>query len=123
MGWPTFLFMSEENGTGNTLADVAKGDIDKVKEKLAEKPDTQSLHMSRVPTTVVQEFKDLAKVEFADDYGMALTFLLRMWQKDARFERQFESLHKQVKDLDKQVGELYETEEDQIETKVETLNE
>jgi hypothetical protein len=101
--------MSEQNGTGNTLADIAKGDIDKVKQKLDEKPDTTSLHMSRVPTPVEQEFKDLAKYEFADDYGMALTFLLRSWKQNNRFQNQLNTALDRMMEVEEKVDVLHDT--------------
>ena len=41
----------------------------------------RSLHISRVPKKVKEEFVELAREEFAEDYGMALRELLEKYKE------------------------------------------
>jgi len=65
-----------ENKTeGNEAAEKMQGMLKRVK------PD---LTIYRVPEKSLQEFKDFAKEEFADDYGLLLKFLLDNAKVDDR---------------------------------------
>ena len=48
--------------------------IEEIKKKLMS--NAMSLHISRVPARAKRRFKELAKSEFNDDYGLTLMYLL-----------------------------------------------
>ncbi len=49
-------------------------ELDKIEKQLEE--NFHSLHISRVPIDTKRKFKELAKTEFCEDFGMTLKFLM-----------------------------------------------
>jgi len=89
------------------------GDVSGIKEQLNNsKPGSESLSINRVPSKAVGEFKDLADAEFASDYGMTLTFLLKYYMLDQAHEQtlrpaldRFQQLEDRIDGLEDQVYE------------------
>jgi len=89
--------MTEEN---RTIEDeVSQDDLDKIKERVTEEPDTVSFNASRVPRGISSSYKDLADEQFAGDYGMAMTYVWLQYE-------QMQSVHERMQHLENRIDRL-----------------
>lgn len=81
-------------------------DLEKLKDRFAELPSPREMHISRVPKTTYDSFKELADNEFAGDYGMTLKWLLDREEIRDEMYSELSKLTERVRRLESVVSEL-----------------
>lgn len=89
-----------------------KDDLEKLKEKFKGEATAVSLHMNRVPKHVRDNFVELAEAKFADDYGMALAFLLEREKIRSQLDAHIENLNSRIQTLENAVDTLMAADEE-----------
>lgn len=110
------LRMSEETIAdkleGDVLEQIERGEnaenpIKRIKKRIDTNDTQRGFSISRIPTDAHQDFKTLAENMFADDYGMALAFLIRYFKMTDGNNRALESvskdLHDRLDDIEEQL--------------------
>lgn len=91
-------------------AENAVNPIDQIKKRINQDDTTRGFSISRIPTDAHEDFKTLAQNMFADDYGMALAFLVHYFKMNDKH-------NKVVQELSDEIHNRLDQLEDSIEEK------
>jgi len=80
--------------------------LEQIKDKTGKKYEHSSLHINRVPDHAVEDLKSLAADKFCNDYGMALTFLLELYNLKNEFDTQLKATTDKVIGLEEEMQAL-----------------
>ena len=80
--------------------------LQQIKDNVGEKYSHSELHINRVPDHTIEKLKKLASEKFANDYGMALTFLLELKELKDEFDTQLQATTSKVMELEAEVEQL-----------------
>jgi len=86
------------------IYDTESNPIDEIKARVAKQSKSQSgIGIGRIPIEAKEEFMDLAESKFADDYGMALAFLVDYFKTTEAENELYRRLNKKIDDLHEEV--------------------
>ena len=110
------------------ILDDIKGDentsnpLKQIKQRIDDSGNTRSLYMNRVPADQHEDFMVLAEKRFADDYGMALAFLVDYFKMTEQHKQEVRDVGSRLESRLDDLEDALEDESQDDDQEVSTIN-